>query len=99
MDMEESFIIITKQIWPSIYIILLYFCHLKQGNGEILCIYSQGNLLYWSQLQKEELKSVLFYFWGPDEIQFYIRYQCLQFQFYGSSNIIRKLTVIYLKRS
>ena len=77
--------------------ILLYFCHLQQGYGDIMCIESQGHLLYFSQLQNKYLESVLFHFWGPDESEVYIQYQRLQYQFDNRFHIIRKLKVTNLK--
>ena len=80
------------------YILLIYFCHLQQVNGDILCINSQGHILNCLQLQNEELESVLFNLWRPDESQVYIQYQRLQNQFDDSSHIVRKQKLIYLKR-
>ena len=80
------------------YILLLYFCHIQQGNGDIMCIESQGHLLYFFQLQKKYLEIFLFNLYGPDESQVYIKYQRLQCQLGGSSHILCKIKVIYLKR-
>ena len=76
------------------YIIFIYFGHIQQGNCDIMCIESQGNLLYFLQLQNKDLESELFNFWVPDESQVYIQYQRLQCKFDGSFHISRKLKVI-----
>ena len=67
MDTEESFLSMPKnndgQVFIFIYIyIYIYIYILQQGNGDIMCMYSQVHILYFLQLKNEDLESVLYHF-------------------------------------